>query len=44
MDQFVILQFSIKPDRGVIFCGTFFWSRYRCCTRALRLVRWWWRW
>ena len=35
MDQIVILLFPIKPARGVIFWGTFWWSRFRCSTRIL---------
>jgi len=33
-----------KACQGVIFWGTFWWSRCRCSTRALRLVRCLWRW
>jgi hypothetical protein len=41
MDQFVIPYLPIKPPRGVIFWSTFCWSRRRCSTRALRLVKCW---
>ena len=43
MDEFVILQFYIKPARGVIFWGMFCLSRCRRSAQTWWLVRWWWR-
>ena len=43
----ISVWFFIFPSSlpgGSFFWGTFWWSRCRCSTRALRLVKRWWRW